>query len=70
MESPFYRENLESILVHSKNKHLLSVKEVMEYTGFTNAHSVKRRYPFVSGYISAETLAKCLSTVPAKGLQR
>lgn len=70
MESPYYRVNLESILEYSHNRRMLSVKEVMEYTGFADARSVKRRFPFVNGYISAATLAKCLSAVPAKGLKR
>ena len=64
------RVTRETIRENSQNRRMLSVKEVMEYTGFADARSVKRRFPFVNGYISAATLAKCLSAVPAKGLKR
>ena len=71
MESSFYRVNLESILEYTQGRHLLSVTDVMRYTGLGDTRTVRRRFPyFTNGSISAETLAKCLSTVPAKGLQR
>lgn len=71
MESPFYRVNLESILEYTQGRHLLSVTDVQRYAGFTDHRTVKRNFPyFVNGYISAETLAKCLSNVPVNGLHR
>lgn len=70
MESPFYRVNLESILEYTQGRHLLSVTDVMRYTGLGDTRTVRRRFPFVNGGISAETLAKCLSAVPEKGLKR
>ena len=71
MEHSFYRENLESALEHFGNKHLLSLGDVCEYTGFRDRRAVQRRFPyFVDGYISAETFAKCLSSVPSKRLKK
>lgn len=56
-----YRENLQDILEFSQGRRLLSLKEVKQYTGFKDDRSVKRRYPFKDGHISAATLARCLS---------
>lgn len=71
MESPFYRENLESVLGHFGGKHLLSLGEVCEYTGLKDTRTVKKFYPyFMDGYISAETFAKCLGAVPPVGQRR
>lgn len=71
MESPFYRENLESVLGHFGHKHLLSAMEICEYTGLRDTRTVRKRYPyFIDGYISAETFAKCLCSAPPKGLKK
>lgn len=71
MESPFYRENLESVLEHFGRKHLLSLGDVCEYTGLKDTRTVRKRYPyFIDGYISAETFAKCLSSAPPAGARR
>ena len=56
-----YRENLQDVLEFSNGRRLLSLKEVKQYTGLKDDRSVKRRYPFKDGFISAATLAKCLS---------
>lgn len=60
-EKQNYRENLADILEFTGGRHLLSIKEVKAYTGFVDERSLKRRYPFQQGYISAATLAACLS---------
>lgn len=60
-EKATYRENLADILEFSGGKRLLSIKEVKAYTGFVDERSLKRRYPFQQGYISAATLASCLA---------
>ena len=71
MESPFYRENLESVLEHFGHKHLLSPSEVCAYTGLKDTRTVQKFYPyFMNGYISTETLAKCLGAAPPKGLKK
>lgn len=66
MEATFYHINLEAILAYTQGKHLLSVTDVMRYTGLGDVRTVRRRFPyFVNGYISAESFAKCLSPAPA-----
>lgn len=56
-----YRENLQDILEFSQGRRLLTISEVRRYTGLKDDRTIKRRYPFKDGYISAATLAKCLS---------
>ncbi len=56
-----YRDNLRSILEFSGGRHVLSIGEVRDYTGFRDYRAIKKRFPFRDNYISAETLARCLS---------
>lgn len=71
MNLDFYWENLESILKFSGGVHMLTVSQVGRYTGLTDTRTVHRNFPyFINGRISAETLAKCLSSTPPKGLRR
>lgn len=51
------RANLEDILAFSGGRRLLSLADVREYTGVRDNRTLKSRYPFVRGYISAPTLA-------------
>lgn len=60
-EKQSYRENLADILEFTGGKRLLSIKDVKAYTGLVDARSLTRRFPFQKGYISAATLASCLS---------
>ena len=59
-ESFAYRENLEQILQFTGGKNLLNVSEVGRFTGLVDQRTIKRRYPFVDGRISAATLARCM----------
>lgn len=56
-----YRDNLEAILAFTDGRHLLSIADIKNYTGLRDYRSIKKRYPFKDGYISAETLARCLA---------
>ena len=56
-----YRENLQDILEFSGGRRMLTVAEVRTYTGLKDYRTIKRRFPFKDHYISAATLAKCLS---------
>lgn len=56
-----YRENLQDILEFSGGHRMLNIKEVGTYTGMTDYRAIKKRFPFKDGYISAATLALCLS---------
>lgn len=62
MESEFYRDNLEQVLKFTNGKHLLNKKEVCAFTGILDIRTVNKHFPFSeSGYISAATLARCMS---------
>ena len=56
-----FRENLQDILEFSGGRRMLTVAEVKAYTGLVDYRTIKRRFPFKDRYISAATLAMCLS---------
>lgn len=60
MEHFAYRENLEQILTFTGGRQMLNMKDVMEFTGIKKYPTLHKKFPFVNGYISAATLAKCL----------
>lgn len=55
-----YRNNLEQILQFSGGRQLLTIGEVMAFTGIKHYTTIHKKFPFVGGYISAATLARCL----------
>ena len=59
-EPKAYRENLQDILEFSGGRRMLTISDVRAYTGLVDDRTIKRRFPFRDGYISAPTLAKCL----------
>lgn len=60
-EREAYRDNLEDILTFTDGKRLLTITDVRRYTGLRDDRAIKKRFPFRDGYISAPTLARCLS---------
>lgn len=60
-ESEFYRDNLEQVLEFSKGHQMLNIKETMEFTGIKSYATIGKLFPFVGGYISAATLARCMA---------
>ena len=58
MEHPDYRANLEQVLAFSNGRQMLTIKEVMAFTGIRHYVTAHKRFPFVDGYISAATLAR------------
>ena len=60
-EDKLYRDNLERLLEKSQGKEILNLRETAEILGFRDTRTVKKRYPFVDGYISLATLARCLT---------
>lgn len=66
MESPYYRDNLEQILKFTGGRNLLTIGDVKRFCGVADGRTVRRRYPIIQGYISAATLARCLSGGPQK----
>ena len=55
-----YRNNLEQILDFTGGKQMLSIRDVMNFTGIRHYRTIHKRFPFSNGYISAATLARCL----------
>ena len=60
-EKEFYRDNLEAILAFTGGAQMLNIKQVSDFTGIRKYPALHRRFPFRQGYISAPTLARCLS---------
>ena len=58
MEHPDYRANLEQVLQFSAGRQMLTIREVMQFTGIRHYNTIHKRFPFVDGYISAATLAR------------
>nr|DAH31795.1 MAG TPA: hypothetical protein [Caudoviricetes sp.] len=40
---------------------MLAMGDLLRYTGFGDPRTVRRHFPMENGYISAATLARCLS---------
>lgn len=60
-EKESYRDNLERIIEVFPGKEILSVAEVVTFTGL-NRGTVKKMFPFNEhNYISVATLASCMS---------
>ena len=56
-----YDDNLRDVLAYFDGRRLLTVADVKRYTGLADYRTIKRRFPFDGRYISAPTLARCLS---------
>ena len=60
-EKAAYRDNLELIMEMFPNKGVLTINDVVRYTG-KNSRTVKKHFPFIDGLgISVATLARILS---------
>lgn len=60
-ERPAYRDNLQDILEFFGGRRLLTIQDVRAYTGLVDQRTIKRHFPFDGRFISAPTLARCLS---------
>ena len=56
-----YQDNLDELRKRSNGKEVVNLREVAQILGFKDARTVKKKYPFVGGYISLATLARCLT---------
>ena len=56
-----YREQLECILSYTNGRQLLSLKDVRGYTGIKDNRTLKKRYSFNNGFISAAELARAMT---------
>ncbi len=61
----FYEDNLRMLREKANGKELLNLKETAAILGFKDVRTVKKRYPFVDGYISIPTLARCMTPTQA-----
>ncbi len=60
-EETLYQDNLKVLREKSGGKEVLNLRETAELLGFKDTRTVKKRYPFVDGYITLATLARCLT---------
>ena len=60
-ESEFYRDNLEAVLRFTGGRQMLSMADVMKFTGIKSYATARKRFPFYQKTISAPTLARCMS---------
>jgi len=60
MEHPDYRANLEQVLAFSDGRQMLTIGEVMKFTGVKHYSTIHKMFPFINGHISAATLARRL----------
>ena len=60
MEHIDYRNNLEQVLAFSNGRQMLTIADVKQFTGIRHYATLHKRFPFINGYISAATLARCL----------
>lgn len=61
LEHPSYRDNLERIVERYPGVEMLSIKQVIEFTGISR-NAVMRRFIFRDKYISVASLARQMST--------
>jgi len=60
-EDTLYQDNLRVLREKADGKEVLNLRETAEILGFKDTRTVKKRYPFVDGYITLATLARCLT---------
>lgn len=56
-----YHDNLKRLLEKSGGKEVLNLRETADILGFRDTRTVKKLFPFLDGYISLATLARCLT---------
>lgn len=59
-EYPDYRNTIEQLNRLFPERELLTVKEVMQVTGYKSVNTVKKRFPVNNGRINKATLARCM----------
>ena len=60
-EYPYYRNTIEQLNRLFPDRELLTIKEVMQITGYKSVNSVKKKYfPVNNGRINKSTLARCM----------
>ena len=60
-EEQLFQDNIEQLRKRSDGKELLNMREAANVLGFKDTRTVKKKFPFVNGYISIATLARCIT---------
>ena len=61
-----YRDNLERFREKTNGKELLNLRETAALLGLKDPRTVKKMFPFVNGYITIATLARCVTMAVAQ----
>ena len=61
-----YRDNLERFREKTNGKELLNLRETAALLGLKDPRTVKKMFPFVNGYITIATLARCVTMTVAQ----
>ena len=61
LEEIMYRDNLRMLREKAGGKEMLNLRETANILGFKDTRTVKKMFPFVDGYITLPTLARCLT---------
>lgn len=61
MQGILYQENLSRLQEKSGGKEILNLRETADILGFKDTRTVKKKFPFVDGYITLATLAHYLT---------
>ncbi len=61
LQEILYQENLKRLMEKSGGKEILNLRETADLLGFKDTRTVKKKFPFVDGYITLATLAHCLT---------
>ena len=61
LEEIMYRDNLQMLRDKANGKEMLNLRETADILGFKDTRTVKKMFPFVDGYITLATLARCLT---------
>lgn len=63
-----FHDNVEQLRKKAEGKEFLNLRETANILGFKDTRTVKKKFPFVDGYISIATLARCITpeVIPEK----
>ena len=56
-----YHDNLNRFREKTNGKELLNLRETADLLGLKDIRTVKKMFPFVNGYITISTLARCVT---------
>lgn len=60
-EEQLFQDNINQLREKAQGKEFLNLRETANILGFRDTRTVKKKFPFVNGYISIATLARCIT---------